>query len=341
MSSEAPATRRRAAPVVTLLLLSPVIAEVLFGATRITTLFVLVPQIGTWGCAALIIRDLVRRRRRGWPAIFLLGVALAVAEEAVIQQTSLAPLVGVDPDRVYGRVLGVNWVYLLWALGYESVWAVVLPIQLTELIFPARRDEPWLGWRGLVLAAIVFVLACLVAWYSWTQVFVPQFFPESAYRVPWAAIITAWAVIVALSAAALGVPRWSRAETRAARPVPPPWLVGVVAFVMGLPWFLLVFLAYGAAPTLPVALPLGAGLALACAALALVGHWASSASWHDAHRLALVFGAVAASMLAGFGVLQVGGAPLLDVLGKLILNVIAIVLLIRLTREPQFRRTAV
>src|SRR6516165_476477 len=114
MSSEAPATRRRAAPVVTLLLLSTVIAEVLFGATRITTLFVLLPQIGTWGCAALIIRDLVRRRRRGWPAILLLGVALAVAEEAVIQQTSLAPLVGVDPDRVYGRVLGVNWVYLLW-----------------------------------------------------------------------------------------------------------------------------------------------------------------------------------------------------------------------------------
>ena len=102
MSSEAPATRRRAAPVVTLLLLSPVIAEVLFGATRITTLFVLLPQIGTWGCAALIIRDLVRRRRRGWPAILLLGVALAVAEETVIQQTSLASRDWHEHERVPG-----------------------------------------------------------------------------------------------------------------------------------------------------------------------------------------------------------------------------------------------
>jgi hypothetical protein len=340
MSSRGPSTWRRAAPIAALLLLSPVIAEVLFGATRITTLFVLLPQIGTWGCAALIIRDLVRRRRRGWPAVLLLGVALAIAEECVIQQTSLAPLVGVDPNHFYGRVLGVNWVYFLWALGYESVWAVVLPIQLTELIFPARHDEPWLGWRGLVLSATVFALASVVAWYSWTQLFVPQYFPESAYRVPLAPMILACATIVALSAVALGLPRWSRGEPGTARPAPQPWLVGVIAFVMGVPWFLLVFLAYGAAPTLPVAIPIAAGIALACTALALIGHWASRSSWHDAHRLALVFGALAASMLAGFAVLQVGGAPLIDTLGKLTLNVIAIVLLIRFAWKPQFRRPA-
>jgi hypothetical protein len=36
----------------------------------------------------------------------ILGVALAVAEECVFLQTSLLPLIGVDPDRVYGRALG-------------------------------------------------------------------------------------------------------------------------------------------------------------------------------------------------------------------------------------------
>ena len=174
----------RAAPVVALLLLSPVIGEVLFGATRISTLFVLIPQIGTWGCASLLIRDLVRRRHGGWLAILLLGIALAVAEECVIQQTSLAPLVGADPHHLYGRALGVNWVYFLWALGYESVWIVVLPVQFTELIFPARRDEPWLGTRGLVISALAFALASFVAWYSWTQVFLPKFFPELVYDVP-------------------------------------------------------------------------------------------------------------------------------------------------------------
>ena len=169
---------RRRAPVIVLLVLSPVIGEVLFGATRITTLFVLLPQIGTWGCAALIIRDVVRRRRRGWLAILLLGIALAIAEECLIQQTSLAPLAGADPKHPYGRALGVNWVYFLWALGYESVWIVVLPIQLMELIFPARRDVPWLGTRGLVIAATVFVLASFVAWYSWTQLYLPSISPN-------------------------------------------------------------------------------------------------------------------------------------------------------------------
>jgi len=337
LDSTARSAWRRSAPVVALLLLSPVIGEVLFGATRITTIFVLAPQIGTWGCAALIIRDVVRRRRRGWTAIVLLGIALAVGEECLIQQTSLAPLVGADPNHPYGRALGVNWVYFLWALGYESIWVVVLPIQLTELIFPARRDEPWLGTRGVVISAIVFVFASLVAWYSWTQVFVPHYFPELAYQVPLPSVIIALAAIVALAAAALG-PQWSsRPEHATTRPAPRPWLVGLVAFVLGLPWFALVFLAYGAAPTLPPVIPLVAGLALAGVAFSLIAHGSRLPAWQDSSRLALVFGGIFASMLAGFLVLKLGGALPIDVIGKLVLNVIAVLLLIRLAGRIQSR----
>ena len=139
---------------VALLLLAPIVSELLFGTTRITTIFVLLPQIGTWGCAALLIRDLARRQRLSGMAILLLGMALAVAEECIIQQTSLSPLVGTSADHVYGRTIGVNWVYFLWALVYESVWAVVIPIQLAELIFPDRRHEPWLGNRGLIVSTL-------------------------------------------------------------------------------------------------------------------------------------------------------------------------------------------
>ena len=100
-----------------------------------------------------------RRRGKGWLAILLLGIAVAIAEECLIQQTSLAPLVGVPPDQVYGRAYGVNWVYFLWAAGYESLWTVVLPIQLVELIFPERREERWVGVTGLAVAAAAFVVA--------------------------------------------------------------------------------------------------------------------------------------------------------------------------------------
>jgi len=190
--------------VITLLLLAPIIGEVLLGVTRITTLFVSLPQIGTWGSAALLIREVVRRRGGGWPAILLLGMTLAVADECLIQHTSLAPLVGADPEHLYDRALGVKWVYFLWALGYESFWIVVLPIQLTELMFRDRRDEPWVVKRGLVTATVFFVFASFLAWYSWTQLFVPKYFPELAYHPPFFSLVISLATIATLTGAALG-----------------------------------------------------------------------------------------------------------------------------------------
>src|SRR5215469_14506859 len=91
--------RRRAGPIVVLLLLAPIIVEFLFGSTHITTFFLLLPQIGVYGCGALIIRALARSRRRGWVAILLMGLAFAVALECLILQTALAPLfVAADPQ---------------------------------------------------------------------------------------------------------------------------------------------------------------------------------------------------------------------------------------------------
>ena len=328
---------RRSSPVITLLLLSPVIGEVLFGATRITTLFVLLPQVGTWGCAAVIIRDLVRRRRRGWFAILLLGLALAIAEECLIQQTSLAPLPGVDSEHPYGRALGVNWVYFLWALGYESVWIVVLPIQLTELIFPLRRDEPWLKTRGLVISGIIFMIASFVAWYSWTQLYLPQYFPQLAYSVPLSSVVIALATITALAIAALGRQRPSRPNQEATRCAPGPWLVGLAACALGLSWFGLVLLAFGAAPTVPAAIPITAGIGVAALAYFLIVSVSKSVDWGDSYRVALVFGAMIASMLAGFVILKLGAAPPIDVIGKLVLNLIAVFLLARLAGGARFR----
>lgn len=324
---------QRAAPVVTLLLLSPVLAEVHFGVIRVTTLFALIPAIGAWGCGALILRALVRRRRLGWPALFLLGLALALAEECVIQQTSLAPLPGADVEQPYCREFGVNWVYFLWAIGYESIWAVVLPVRLTELIFPAQQHEPWLGKRGLLISATVFALASFVAWYTWTQLFLPQFFLELAYQVPLPAIGLAVAAIVALGAAAFHLCSPATPRSSTVRAAPRPAVVGLVAFVLGIPWFCLILLAYGIAPWLPPVLPLVGGLLLAGFALLLIQRWSASADWHDRHDLALISGALGASMVAGFVILKLSHAPAIDFIGKLIVNAAAVWLLVNLNNR--------
>ena len=111
--------QRFAAPIWTLLLLAPFIAEVLSGSTRASILFVLLPEVMVWGVGALFCRELVRRWRAGGTSLLFLGLALSIAEEFIIQQTSLAPLPfpGSHPD--YGRMWGVNLIYFLFMLGYE------------------------------------------------------------------------------------------------------------------------------------------------------------------------------------------------------------------------------
>lgn len=314
--------RRRVAPVVTLLVLAPVIAEVLWGATHLTTLFLLIPEIGVYGCGALIIRALVRYRCKGWSSILLLGIAFAIAEECLILQTSLYPLFAADLQHIYGRAFGVSWVYLLFSLGYESVWGIVLPIQLTELIFPDRRDDPWLGKRGLVIAAIFFLLASTVAWYSWTQRAVRIYYPELTYRPSLLAIVIALTAIVVLAAVALRPGLSPHSVHKTARPAPSPWLVGCIAFVLALPWFGLAILHYGLVPSLPAIIPIVIGLALAGAIFFLVRYWSANPGWQDAHRLALVFGALIASMLVGF--IASGIALPVDLIGKLVLNMLAV-----------------
>jgi hypothetical protein len=314
----------RHAPVVALLLLSPIVSELLSGSTRLTTLLVLIPATGAWGCAAIVIREAARRRGRTWRSILMLGIALAVAEECVIQQTSLAPLITMDPDRVYSRAFGVNWEYFLWALGFESVWAVVLPIAMTEYLFPDRAKETWLGARGLAIAATVFALASFVAWYAWTQVFVPKFFPKSVYHPPAAALALALLAIVVLVMLALAPSREIGARSISNRPAPRPWVVGLVSFVLALAWYLQIMLAFGAMRWLPVGLALAGGLALGVIALIIANRWSARRAWGDDCSFAAILGILAATLAGGIVTLNAARALPIDRVGQVVFNLAAI-----------------
>jgi hypothetical protein len=137
---------RRVSPVLVLLVPAPVVAEVLFGATPISRLGGLLPDIAVYGCGALLIRELARRRGLGWLWIAALGVAYGVVEEGLALGSLFNPEL-FDAGELGGRALGVNWVWTEWTLGYHAVWSISIQILLVELLFPARRAEPWLG-RG-------------------------------------------------------------------------------------------------------------------------------------------------------------------------------------------------
>jgi hypothetical protein len=311
---------RFAGPVWTLLLLAPTIAEVLSGSTRTSILFVLIPEVMVWGVGALMCRELVRRWRAGGISLLLLGLALSVAEEFLIQQTSIAPLPFPGAHADYGRMWGLNLVWLLFMLGFESVWVVVVPVQVTELIFPSRREQPWLRRGGWIACGIVFPVGCFLAWFGWTQQARTRM-GAAPYRPPPGMIVGGLAAIVFLIALAYTMRNSGRpvADGRTA----PAWLAGLVALVMGAAWFELLGQVFMPQPATTAGYALAAGAVWALAALVLFTWWTSRREWIDMHRFSVCWGATLACQAMPY--ITIATWPKIDVMGKVIFDVAAVI----------------
>ena len=264
--------------------------------------------------------------------MLLLGLALAVAEEWIIQQTSIAPLIGLA-KTAYGRVWGVNLVYFLWALGYESVWVVLIPIQLTELLFPMRRASPWLRTRGLILTSIAFLLGAFMAWYGWTQRARIMIFHMPPYTPPRSFLLGAFVTIVALVFAAYTFPSSSSRKGT----VPSPWIVLIAATLLGTPWAAFVLFGFGSFPAIQYQYALAAGIAWCILTFSLFARWTSCQHWSDRQRLAVTLGGTLACSLGGFIVFKIGGALRIDWIGKTVIDGIAVLWLGSLGRKLQRR----
>lgn len=318
----------------TLLILAPVIAEVLSGATRLSVLFVLVPEVMVWGGGALLCREIVRRWRAGALSLLLLGLALSVAEEFIIQQTSLAPLPFPGSNASYGRYFGVNWVYFLFMLGYESVWVVLVPVQLTELLFPSYRNRPWLRLRGLIATCIAFLIGCRIAWYGWTQQALKRL-GVAPYHTPRLTIALGFIVIALLALLAWLLRSLGHSGTSAARNAWSPWITAIVAFAMSAGWFKLIAIVFAPHPQPSAWITLVSGCAWGFLAILLLYSLSAGHGWNDKHRWALSFGAIFVCM-AGSS-LSSAGYVRTDFIFKNVADVLALVGLILLGRRVWHR----
>ena len=315
--------QRNLAPALTLIVLAPVIAEVLSGATRLSYIFVLIPEMMVWGCGALLIREIVRRWDGGGTSMLMLGLALSIAEEFIIQQTSLAPLPWLGSAAVYSRQWGVNWLYFLFMLGYESVLVVLVPVQITELIFHERRKDQWLRTRGLIISSLVFLLGSFFAWFLWTQRARPLTYHVPPYHPSPVLLAAAVLAIVGLVAFAYFLRNFDHGPLSAGR-TPSAWIVGLAVLVMGFPWYILMGFVFS--PTIPHKfsfwLPMAAGIVWAVLAFLVIRRWSLSQNWDDTHRWAVTFGATLVGMTAGY--LGSSTWPRADLIAKIIFNVIAV-----------------
>lgn len=304
----------------TLLVLAPMIAEVLSGSTRTSVLFVLIPEVMVWGVGALLCRELVRRWRAGGPSLLLLGLALSIAEEFLIQQTSIAPLPFPGSHADYGRMGGVNLVWLLFMLGFESIWVVVVPVQMTELIFPSRREQPWLRRGGWIASVSAFLVGSRIAWYGWTQQARPRM-GAAPYHAPLTLLAVGASAIVALICLAYLLRNIGRpvAEGRTV----PAWLAGVTALVMGAAWFELLGQVFMPHPATTAGNALVAGAIWAVVALVLFTWWTSRRAWSDVHRFCACWGATLACQAMPY--ITIATWPKIDVMGKVFFDVIALI----------------
>ena len=222
---------------VTLFFVAPLVAEFLLGDFPLTWLPVLIVLAPMYGGGAILIRELTRRSRRGWPTILLLGVAYAIIEEAFTTQSLF------NPHYLGMHLLAHAWIpslgtgawWTLFMLNVHPFWSIGVSIALVEGLFPSkdglspsRTTAPWLGNVGLSIAAALFAFG--VYWGTRYQ------FRHDPFRATPAQFLVSALLVVVFAAVAFFIP--PPAPGRNPSPVPSPWLMGVAAFLLGAAVFL-------------------------------------------------------------------------------------------------------
>ena len=217
---------RRLAPTLVLVLLAPLVAEYLLGDFRITDLGPFPMMALTYGCGAVLIRDLVRRSGRGWPAFLALAVAYGLLAEGIVDQSLFNPEFMHLHILAYGfwPILGTSPFWAISVITGHVAWSMGVPIGMTESLFPEQSKQPWLGRVGLAVTAVLFLLgsAAIAAYFHRT----------ATHHASAGQITVSAALILGLIVAAFTLPR--RQPTIGNPHVEvAPVLIGAIGFLAG------------------------------------------------------------------------------------------------------------
>lgn len=147
-----------------LLFSSPIFGEIFSGSTPLPDFFnpiVLLIFLLLYGCGTLLIRELKVRWKLGWSVVFL-AVAYGVIEEGLSIKSFFNPGhedVGVLSE--YGLYVGVQWVWTLLLALFHATISTLIPIAISEMVWPEFQNRPLVGRRGFVLACAGLTLVTL------------------------------------------------------------------------------------------------------------------------------------------------------------------------------------
>jgi hypothetical protein len=299
-------------PLLVLFFLSPAIAELLSGSSppvEFFSFFGLTFMSLLYGGGALLARELRVRWGKGWPTLVLLGMAYGIIEEGLMVKSFFDPgWVDVGLLGVYGRALGVNWVWAVELTAFHTVFSILIPIALVEMFFPARRARPWLDRKGFWILLVLFWLDVIFGFAAMTP-----------YRPPLLPYLGAILLVAALVFLARRAPAPAQPPPAApsfpmppqiasldtpTQPMPAPAQAPLASPRSAARWRSFYFAGLGATfglffcawflPNLPLPplVPIAGILILAACLVWRLGRIATAGDWCDPQRLALLSGAL-------------------------------------------------
>jgi hypothetical protein len=271
---------RRLAPVFTLFFLAPLVAEFFLGDFPIVLLPLIVALAPMYGGGALLIRELVRRTHRGWPAIVMLALAFGVLEEGLLTQSLFNPNYTDDHLLAPGFVplLGIGIPWTIFVLTLHTIWSISTPVAIVEESAFGRRIEPWLGRVGLWVTGALFAAGSVIT-------FAISYGNSKHFMAKPAQLGVSAGLVVVLVVVAFALPRPDPAAVRRDGRAPNPWLLFVVALAAGG-----AFMGGTAVGVVWVGVVLM--LVALAAAVGLIVAWSARSGWGRWHRFALACGAL-------------------------------------------------
>lgn len=152
---------RQNIPIITLLLLSPAIGELLSGSSpplEFFNPFGFILLVGLYGVGVLIVHEVYIKWKKGWGSILLLGAAYGIIEEGLAVKSFFDPnWMDLGILGTYGRWLGVNWVWSFCLIVFHIIYSIAIPILIFNLLFPALKNKRLMRDKGLRACFIIFL----------------------------------------------------------------------------------------------------------------------------------------------------------------------------------------
>lgn len=152
--------RRNARPILLMLVLPPILAELGSGAMAPLHLFqpLRLFEFATlvYGFPVLVIREIAVRRRLGPLGIWCLGIVYGLYNEGVLAETLFHP--GHSPwdfAAAYGLVAHLRVPFTFAITFWHGLFAVLLPIVFVEYLDRNRPREPWLPLKATWTLAVI------------------------------------------------------------------------------------------------------------------------------------------------------------------------------------------